>query len=235
MYYVIFDTETNGLDITTSDILSLGWIKVYVDYETYAICKHIEQYVMNDNIHNSPESFAINNISDEFRHENGAPIDQILDEFRSDITGCILYAYSCSFDIDFLKKYDPSIFDNVLCVKELRINETESVINAVQRIIAEINNNEFNIRPINNRYHTAYDDCYCELIIFFHDILKLHCVKELFEHCDYYVPCVGSGCYKNKHIDEITDNVWMDWFLNIKIGSHEDYLRRYIRSHGLFK
>lgn len=230
MHYVIFDTETNGIDPTTADVLSLGWLKVYIDND-YTICKHVERYVLNDDIRNEPIPLSINGITDEYRHANGVPIDQILDEFRSDISECTLYAYSRDFDIGFLKKYDPTIFDDAISVEELRVNERESVLNCIQRIIAEINHDQFTIRPRNCHYHTAYDDCYCELIILFHDILKLDCIPRLFESCDAYVPCVGSGQYKNKPLDMIHDKQWLDWFLNVKISPYEDYLRRYAKTY----
>lgn len=234
MYYLIFDTETNGIDPATADVLSLGWLKVHIDYG-YTICKHVERYVLNDDIKNEPIPFSINGITDEYRHENGIPIEQILDEFRSDICGCTLYAYSHEFDVSFLKKYDQTIFDDALSVEELRVNERESVLNCVQRIVAEINRDQFTIRPCNCHYHTAYDDCYCELIILFHDILKLDYVANLFEPCDAYIPCIGSGQYKNKPVNEIPDETWLEWFMNAKTSPYEDYLRKYIRSRGLFK
>ena len=50
---VVFDTETNGLNPKTNDILSIGWLKAMRFNGRWYILKHVERFVYNRDVHNT--------------------------------------------------------------------------------------------------------------------------------------------------------------------------------------
>lgn len=227
---VVFDTETNGLNPKEDELISLGWLKAANVNGNWAILKHVERFVFDTNIHNTEICLKINKITDEFRMKNGIDIKEILREFKEDIQNCDVYAYNVNFDVDFLEKYDKSIFENVVSINEIRINEKESVINSLQRIIYGYYSS-FNVKiKISKHLHSAYDDVYAEFIILLYDKFNED-VKNYFVKCDEYEPVIGTGIYKNKYISDVykENPSWVYWFVDVKKSNFEDYLREYIK------
>ena len=227
---VIFDTETTGIDPNNCDLLSLGWLKARKINGVWNIIKHTEKFALNTNIHNTEKCLEINKITDEFRMEHGIILEEILGEFKEDIKDCDIYAFNVNFDVSFLEKYDKNIFENVASINDIRINDKESVINSLQRIIYKYYQS-FNVTiRISKHLHSAYDDVYAEFIILLHDKFNEN-VESYFEECEEYEPVVGTGKYKGKCVSDVyKENLaWVYWFIDVKESEFEDYLRKYIK------
>ena len=228
---VVFDTETNGLSPKFADVLSVGWLKATKYQYGWVIDKHVERFVYNQAIHNVEPCLSINKITDAYRMNHGYSIQSILDEFRHDTRGCDVFAFNAPFDVNFLTKYDPTIFSEVRSINDIRNTTMESVINSIQRIVYEYFG-KFNMNVyINKHLHTAYDDVYTEFVILLHDKFNED-VRSYFLPCDEYIPVVGTGKYKGQRIDNVYafNPEWVNWFVNTKTSPCEDYLREYIRN-----
>jgi DNA polymerase III epsilon subunit-like protein len=111
MKYLYFDTETNGLptrrggsdtDINNHPIIvEMAWQIVDGDKlvkRRTALLKPDPDVVWNN------ESAAIHKIFKPFALQNGAPVSDILTEFRADAAGCdVLLAHNLAFDLPVLK------------------------------------------------------------------------------------------------------------------------------------
>lgn len=227
---VIFDTETTGIDPSDCDLLSLGWLKARKINGFWNILKHTEKFTFDTNIHNTEKGLEINKITDDFRMKHGINLEEILGEFKDDIKDCDIYAFNVNFDVSFLEKYDKNIFENVASINDIRINDTESVINSLQRIIYKYYQS-FNVTiRISKHLHSAYDDVYAEFIILLHDKFNEN-VEGYFEKREEYEPVIGTGKYKGRYISDVyrENPAWVYWFINVKKSEFEDYLREYMK------
>ena len=228
---VVFDTETNGLDVVNCDMLSIGWIKIrkYLYENKIMIVERSEYFIKNDEIHNNETCFKINGIPDEFRSYYGVPIDIVLDRFMYSIAGSYVYAFNVAFDVGFVEKYRTNTFIDALEVGEIRINEYESVVNALQRIVNTYYPYFNHFVNVSDHLHSAFDDAWAELIILLHDKYNFD-VSSFMIKTNFYEPCIGTGKYKNVPVNEVVKNdpVWIKWFIAIKESPYEDYLRNYI-------
>lgn len=231
MDIVVFDTETNGLNINDCDMLSIGWIKIrkYNHGNRIMIVERSEYFIKNDDIHNNPECFVINGISDEFRNMYGVPVDIAIDRFMYSINNAYVYAYNVGFDVGFVTKYKPDAFVHAALVDEIRINETDSVLNSIQRVVNIYYPNFDHYVAVSEHLHSAFDDAWAEMIILLHDKLAFN-VRSLLIKTDFYEPRFGTGKYKNVLVDEVIRNNidFVRWFIMFKESPFEDYLRDYI-------
>ena len=228
---VVFDTETNGLDPSGSDVLSLGWLKATKYQFGWVIDKHVERFVYDPTIHNVEPCLSINKITDEYRMQYGYDMISILEEFKHDIYNCDVFAFNAPFDVNFLNKYDSTVFSEVKSINDIRTTTMESVINSIQRIVYKYFG-KFNMNvKINKHLHTAYDDVYTEFVILLHDLFNED-VRSYFIPCDEYIPVIGTGKFKGQRVDTMyaMNPSWIYWFVNTKTSPCEDYLREYIKN-----
>lgn len=228
---VVFDTETNGLDTRTADLLSIGWIKVNFDTRAhnFKVVDHVEYYVHDLNVHNTKESYGINKISDEYRNEHGLPVNEIMKIFKSVINNAHVFAYNIEYDYKIVVKYDRTLFENVLGVDEIMIHDGEPVINCLQRIVFHYRQAFDKFVYTKNHLHSAFDDVSVELIILLFDKFNAN-VESLLINVDEYIPEITVGKFKHKRIDSLIkyNMPYIKWFLFSKDSEFEDYLRYYI-------
>jgi len=207
---VVFDTETNGLNPTECDILSLGWIKVKItSNSSFEVLEHVEYFVKNDEIHNNEVCLSINGITDEFRQQHGKPINEILDLFAEAIDGCFVYAYNVKFDVGFIRKYNPNYFKNT---KWNKIDDVRTdyqsihdvpVVCALQKTVYDTFKKFNHWVPIKYHLHTAYDDVYAELLILLHQKFNVN-VSSYFVSVKEYEPDITTGPHQHKSLNQLS-------------------------------
>lgn len=229
---VVFDTETNGLDYETCDLLSIGWIKIHLNTDdmTFEVLDHNEYLIYDTNIHNTPTCLEINGITDEMREEIGQPLEDVFMLFSQLIQNSFVYAYNVKFDYNFMTKYCEDIFEGCKMLGDIMQNKGESVICSIQRIIWEYEHRFCKFPQLDDHLHSAYDDVWVELIILLHDHFGID-VYDLLVDVDEYMPEIPTGKFRHKSVDLLmeTEPEYMKWFMFGKKNSeHEDYLRDYI-------
>lgn len=228
---LVFDTETNGLDTKTCDLLSIGWIKIRFDRNCcgFKVIDHVEYYIQDSNVHNTKESYEVNQISDQYREEYGIPINEALSLFKEAVKGSHVYAYNIEYDYNVLIKYDKTIFEFAFEIDDIMVNEYEPVINCIQRIVYHYRQRFDKFIYVRNRLHTAFDDVVAELVVLLFDKFNVN-VERLLIDCEEYIPEMTVGKFKHKPVDEVinTDVGYIKWFLFSKDNDYEDYLRYYI-------
>ena len=232
MNVVVFDTETNGLDPMKNDMLSIAWVKIrrYTDgSDEIEFVSRAEHFILNDEIENTPETYAINGISDELRHCYGEPVGIVMQAFRTVVRDSYCFAFNIEFDRSFVCKYDEHAFDESIELCEIRKYEGDSVLNSLQRIVyyyfRAFNHWVF----VSDHLHSAFDDVMAELVILMHDIFEMN-VRKWFISVSEFVPSFGTGKYKTKPVDSICkiDEKFVVWFVFSKDSKCENYLRHYI-------
>lgn len=231
---VVFDTETNGLNPETDDLLSIGWVKIrkYIDSDGFEYIERCEYFNNDENIHNNDTTKTINGIDDEFRITYGKDINEILNIFENSVCGSYVFAFNVQFDVNFVRKYDPDVFSRAIDLCEIQVNKWESVLNSLQRIVYEYFNSFNHWVYISNHLHSAFDDVTCEMFIMLHDVMKCD-IRQCFVALDEPIePVFTSGKYKGSKVVDVmrNDAQYIEWFMNVKKSPHEDYLRHYIES-----
>lgn len=117
--YVVFDTETTGLNPSQGDeIIQVGGVRVINNRILYD--ETVDQLV-DPQRHVPPESVAIHHIQPEMLH--GQPtIDKVLPNFHHFCEGSVLVAHNAAFDMRFLQlkeemtglKFDHPVLDTLL-------------------------------------------------------------------------------------------------------------------------
>ena len=116
---IVFDTETSGLDVKLHDILSIAWLKFNIVDNKFHIIERKHFFIKNANITNTSKAFNFNHITDAQRNVEGVDISYVLSEFKLAIKNNIVCAYNVSFDVNFVKKYDPNAFADVKSIMDI--------------------------------------------------------------------------------------------------------------------
>ena len=232
---VIFDTETNGLNSSVCDLLSIGWIKINitgdVNNKTFKILEHVEYYIKNESIHNDPWLIEnVNHITDEYRNSVGKDVLEVLDKFKESIKDAYVYAYNVKFDVAFTTKYDSNLYNETAYVGDIMNSDMEGVIGCLQRMSYEYNN-KFNLMPrIESHLHSAFDDVYAELLIYLHDYEHVNVRKYLVQVPDYQ-PMITYAPHKHLPMNEfIKHPEYVKMFFE-RTSEFDSYLREYVRNY----
>lgn len=234
---VVFDVETNGLDPKESDILSIGWIKVIITSNTtFEIIQHKEIFIKNNNIYNTNECLAINHITDTLRYRIGHPISSALVLFKTAISGCLVYAYNVSFDVSFVEKYNPTIFNHALQVHDIRNSFQAShdvpLICAVQKMVYSKFNSFDGFPMVRNHLHTAFDDSYVELILLLHQSFNFDVSNYIERTRQPYVPEIQVGPHEHVPLNVVLyDTPFLKHFIASHNKDEEGYLVDQILIH----
>ena len=133
--YVVFDTETTGLDPARDEICQLGAIRIVKG-------RVIETEVFDTLVHPGrpipAASTAVHRITDAMVAE-AAPVAQVLARFHTFARDAILVAHNAPFDMSFLRRreaemgvtFDQPIFDTVLCSAVLFGQSAEHTLDAL--------------------------------------------------------------------------------------------------------
>jgi DNA polymerase III epsilon subunit-like protein len=107
--YCLFDTETDGLPRYTHDedaagqphVAEFGAVLLHPDLSRKAIIHH---YVKPDGWEMPADVTAINGLTNEFLHENGIPIAEVVDKWEGLINqGYIFGAHNVAFDLFMMR------------------------------------------------------------------------------------------------------------------------------------
>lgn len=96
--FVVFDIETTGLSVLTSQIIEIGAVKI----KGGAVLERFNEFV-NPEVH-IPENIVELTGIDDSMVENAEKIDVVLRKFLDFIGGRLLIAHNANFDISFIRK-----------------------------------------------------------------------------------------------------------------------------------
>lgn len=123
--FVVFDTETTGVNADKDRIIEIGAVKIV----NGVITETFETFV-NPQMHIPEGASAVNNITDDMVSD--APtISQVLPDFYKFTRGCALVAHNIEFDIKFIRNageengylFDNDLYDTLaISRKKLRLN-----------------------------------------------------------------------------------------------------------------
>jgi DNA polymerase-3 subunit epsilon len=97
--YVVLDTETTGLGLSSDKMVEIGCVEIKNNILTG---NYLHSYI-NPNQPNSPEAFAIHGLSDDFLKYQPA-FSEIVGALLSFISGSCLVVHNAMFDINFLDR-----------------------------------------------------------------------------------------------------------------------------------
>ncbi len=166
--FVIFDTETTGLDTKTDRILSIGAVSVFDN--TIDISKTLEIYVKQNNF--STETVKIHGILKEGKLNKIEELNAI-EEFINFIGNAVLIAHHAAFDIEMINmalkrmnipKLKNKFIDTGILYKKLEGKKDE-------HFNLDVLSDEFKI-PKHDR-HTASGDAFITALLFLKIISKL--------------------------------------------------------------
>ena len=177
--YVVFDTETTGLNIKEDRILSIG--TVTVENKVIKISKSLECYIVQDIFNN--ESAKIHGL---LKTGNQKKIDEkeAIMLFLDHIQNAVLIAHHAAFDIAMINaalkrmglgKLKNRVLDLGHIYKKAEINRTSKTHFSLDELAKQ-----FNI-PQHDR-HTASGDAYITALLFLKIISKIQIKKEINLH-----------------------------------------------------
>lgn len=109
--FVVFDTETTGVNADKDKIIEIGAVKI-----VNGIITETFETMVNPKMHIPEEASSVNNITDDMVCD--APtIDEVLPDFYKFTRGCALVAHNIDFDIRFIRNAGEEcgyLFDNEL-------------------------------------------------------------------------------------------------------------------------
>lgn len=117
--YVVFDTETTGLNPKKNDVISIGAVKIYdnkiITSETF------EVFIKNESLM-SPKNIEIHQIRN-CDLENAKPMEEAIKEFLYFIGSRPLIGYYLEFDIKMINKYVKPILGITLPNEAIEVSE----------------------------------------------------------------------------------------------------------------
>lgn len=96
--FIVFDTETTGLDSFKDSIIEIGAIKAHIgkdNHETFNALIKIDKKIPK-------KATEIHGITDDMLQKDGIPLETALNEFRNFIGDLPLVAYNADFDKEFI-------------------------------------------------------------------------------------------------------------------------------------
>ncbi len=104
--FVVFDTETTGLNVRKAELVSLGAVKV-VDMSIH-ISEHIHEFVRPNKL--TPQSVEVHGITmEDLKAKEKCPVE-VLERFLSFSKGAFLVGFNIEFDRRILEKYTRELF-----------------------------------------------------------------------------------------------------------------------------
>jgi len=167
-HFIIFDTETTGLDIKTDCILSIG--AVSLKNNIIDIAEGFEMYLQQDKFNN--ESVKIHGILKEGRHKKHSEKEAI-EAFISYIGNAVLIAHHAAFDVSMIN----------IALKRMKLGKLKNKVidtGILYKKLAEKKNKHYNLdvlckefRIQKNDRHTAAGDAFITAQLFLKILSKL--------------------------------------------------------------
>ena len=118
--YVVFDTETTGLNPTVDDILSIGAVKIR---DNKIIASETFEVFIKTSSDIAPKSIEIHQIRN-CDLENAKSIDEAIKSFLEFIGSRPLVGYYLEFDINMINKYIKPMLGITLPNRAIEVSET---------------------------------------------------------------------------------------------------------------
>ncbi len=175
--FVIFDTESTGLNPKSDSLLSIGAVKII---NGKILPKESLDLYFNDDIHNNNSPIHIHQIRKTDLKTNGISIKEGLTHFLQFIDNSVLVAHHAKFDCELVNKYLNQLFGIYLLNPIL---DTRKIAIRLDRkgmhtdALTEKNYSldqlckTFNITPVGR--HNALGDAYTTAILFLKILKKL--------------------------------------------------------------
>ncbi|UZR95915.1 3'-5' exonuclease [Chondrinema litorale] len=175
--FVIFDTESTGLNPKSDSLLSIGAVKVI---NGKILPKESIDLYFNDEIDNTNSPVHIHQIRKADLKNNGIPLKDGLEEFLRFIGNSVLVAHHAKFDCELINKYLDQLFglyllNPVLDTRKIAIRldrkgmHTDSV--SEKNYSLDQLCKTFNITPVSR--HNALGDAFTTAILFLKILKKL--------------------------------------------------------------
>ena len=117
--YVVFDTETTGLDPKKDDILSIGAVKIK---DNKILTSQTFEVFVKNSANISAQSKKIHGIR-EIDLLDAKPVSEAIDEFLEFIGSRPLIGYYLEFDIAMINKYIKTMYGISLPNKQIEVSE----------------------------------------------------------------------------------------------------------------
>ncbi len=162
--FVVFDTETTGLDPKKAELVSIGALKIlnlsiFLRYSFHQLVRPQKL---------THASVEIHGITEQELREKGKPPQEVIETFLDFIKGCVLVGFNVEFDRKILEKYTRSFLDIPIPAYRLDVFSLWKRQGGEGKSLEEIAK-ELGIPTVG--VHSALDDAYITALIF----LKLVC------------------------------------------------------------